>query len=216
MEVSGVYAAICQGLLIDYVLNHPHYLGRRHIYMSSRREVALPWIVVSVIAVLAIIMALVFINLIRPDVFGSGSTEAKPAPAQTTDAPPAVPLPRPSTPAPTSVPASDPGPTSTIPVTQWGVSVEFPQALGPAEYQISGDVVTFPTTLAEQLPAKCGNTAEGWGLSRSESKDAQNTHRVGDFYYGIESPVDSCQANSDLFNKIMGLYGAALNSVSAI
>ncbi|WGD38344.1 hypothetical protein [Lysinibacter sp. HNR] len=185
--------------------------------MSSRREVALPWIIISVIAVLSIVMALVFINIIRPDIFGSGQKEPQPKPSPTAtqkDDIPAIPLPRPTTAAP-APPAVDPGPTATIPITQWGIRVDMPRSLAQPQYTISGNTVNFPTTMATGLPSACGNSPEGWGLSRSQTQDALHTHKVGDFYYAIESPVASCPANTELYNQIIGLYGTVLNSIKS-
>ncbi|MFC4223325.1 hypothetical protein [Lysinibacter cavernae] len=191
--------------------------------MKSNREQLIPWIVVSAIAVVAIIIALVFVSSINATSNDAGeqTNDATPStskPVQGNTKPSTASTPTPSEtdePDTGEIPVVDPGATSELGFAGWNVTGQLSTKLGATSFTVNGDVMNLDSELPRTLPASCATAQSGWGISRSESKTATNTMKVGDAYFGVVKPAESCSENKALFNEIWGLYGAYLKSLKA-
>ncbi|GAA3594374.1 hypothetical protein GCM10022198_17740 [Klugiella xanthotipulae] len=182
--------------------------------MFDRNSKAFPWMIVSIIALVAIVIAVfvvVIVNGARSDEPEAVETTSVLTSAPVaTSTPPAV---EEETPVNSDVPEVEVGPTKSLAVSQWGVTFDYSTKLGAPAYSIEGDTVLVDTALVQTLPESCAAARVGWGFSRTTAADATHVNQVGEYYYGIAMPTSGCSEDSALFDELHGLYAALAASV---
>lgn len=177
---------------------------------ASARPPALPWIVVGIVAVLAIAASIVTVNLVR----GAGaadeaasSTEQSTAPATSE---PTAPAPdddededeSPET-DPDGPPRVDVGETSTMAIDAWGVTSELSQRFGSTQYAIPDNVnLVLSSSLLDEFPESCADMRAGWGATRAE-----------DGTYSVLRPAETCAEAPELYDEVWGLVAAWVETI---
>ncbi|PRI11575.1 hypothetical protein [Leucobacter massiliensis] len=168
---------------------------------------AVPWIVVGVIAVIAIVASIVVVNLAR----GAGSEPAATSgPTRTSTE-----SPRPTSPEPSSSPDADDdaeaekpgdevprvevGPTMELAIPQWGVTSELSSRFGSTSYVLeNGNTeLWLSSDLIAQLPCE-GN----WGAVQTAGGK-----------YEVLRPAERCAAAPELYDELWGLTDAFVQTI---
>ena len=171
----------------------------------------MPWVVVGVVALVAIIGATFLIGGIR-----GGGNEATPAPVEKVE--PVAPKPSPSTtdtdktkeevveePKDDVAPTVEVGATYPIPVPQWDATFDLSDRLGSScGYNIEGDNLVMCTDLVESFPESCSALRTGWGITKTaEGK------------FELLRPEGTCEESKALYDNVWGLMQAAADSMKA-
>lgn len=171
--------------------------------VEDRGAQAKPWIVVGIIAVLAIIASIIVVNVVRGA--GEAGPTAAPSPQQTSGS---AQTPTPSeepdeTEEPADedgdVPQVDPGETMTLSISQWGVSGELSNKFGSTNYTLeNGNTeLWLSSPLINQLPC------EGpWGVVRTAGGG-----------YEVLKPAERCAAAPEVYDELWGLTDAFVKSI---
>lgn len=184
--------------------------------VKKRSGKALPWIIVGAVAVIALIVALVFVNN------ATGDTQETPAPTETTteepttepatETPSEEPSEEPETPTATEAPKVDVGGTYPLDISYAGISVLAPSKLNPNAWYVpgTGDEVMFHSTLMGTFPASCADmrSVEGkspWGIK----KDASGK-------WTVIRPATSCAAAPELYDEVWGLVQSIADSAKPL
>ena len=165
---------------------------------------ALPWIIVAIVAVVAIAAALFIVGALR------GGEDPAPAPAPTTS-----PTTSPSTPTTSPSPDVSPTPTGDRPpevevgstmllnVPQWGISADLSSRFGQANYVIdANDRLVLTSSLTNSLPESCAAMRQEWGIQR-----------VDGTRYEVLKPAQRCSAAPELYDELWGLTAAMVESI---
>lgn len=181
---------------------------------------ALPWIVVGAIAVIAIIVCIVLVNMARG---GSGDENASNQEPTASSAPSATPSPSSGTDDaadsdadadaaeeededPNEVPAVDVGPTSTLDIPAWGVTSQLSQKFGTTSYVIPDSVnLQLSSPLINSLPDECAAMRTQWGVTQG-----------ADGTYSVLKPAERCEAAPELYDELWGLTDAFAKSVAPV
>ncbi|QBE48314.1 hypothetical protein [Leucobacter triazinivorans] len=169
---------------------------------------AKPWIIVGLVAVLAIIVSIVVVNLVRGADAGSGSGEASDQTAEPTTPPPTTPdAPEEGEgegeddpePPEDDVPRVEVGPTMELPIPQWGVNGQLSSKFGSTSYTLeNGNTeLWLDSALIRQLPCE-GN----WGATQ-----------LAEGQYEVLRPAESCAAAPELYEELWGLTDAFVQSI---
>jgi len=172
---------------------------------SDRAGRAKPWIVVGIIAVLAIVASITVVNLARGGGQDPASSTAGPStsePAPQTTAPPTT---DPEEETPTEEPEEDKvpkvevGPTMSLPITQLGVTSQLSGKFGSTLYRIENNntEIHLDSALISQLPCE-GN----WGAVRTESGK-----------FEVLKPAERCAAAPELYDELWGLTDAWVKTI---
>lgn len=180
---------------------------------------ALPWIVISAVALLLLIGALIFVNMMTGD-----DTETTPTPEPTaTEEPPApsetpseTPSEEPSiepTPSATEAPDVEVGNTGTMEISYAGISVDFSYKLTDIQwfYQAGPpERVMIETGLMNSFPDSCAAMRSPvgqspWGI---EALDTGG--------WGVVRPEGTCAANPELYDEVWGLMQALADSAKPL
>ncbi len=169
---------------------------------------AKPWIIVGIVAVLAIVVSILVVNLAR------GQEEAAPAPTSTpSPAPTASPTPTPS-PDPqkpeeepeedeNAVPKVEVGETIPFPIGPWNATSSWPQRLGGASFEIpDNENLRLSGELFSSFPDSCAAMRTEWGVT----KQANGTFEVA-------KPATKCEAAPELYDEVWGLLDAWAQSI---
>lgn len=174
----------------------------------SRSPHLIPWIVVGMVAVLAILISVIAVNVSRGN--GADATldpaptavSVKPAPAPTSQPEPSA-DPAPETHPDDRAPNVDVGSTSTMAIPQWDASTEVSGRFGSLNYMFEGETMKISSALTDSFPASCGAEMKtGWGVER-----------VNGTSYRVVKPATQCADSPELFDQIWGLTQAMADAI---
>ncbi|MBL3700601.1 hypothetical protein D3228_13275 [Leucobacter luti] len=166
---------------------------------------AKPWIVVGIVAVLAIVASIVVLNIARgqgePETTAQPTATSSPTQSQTT-------APQPSTPAPSEtespesdddeVPSVDVGETIPFPIGPWNATSQWPQRLGGASFNIGADdELRLTGDLFNSFPESCAAMRTAWGATK-----------LPDGTFEVAKPATKCEAAPELYDEVWGLLDA--------
>lgn len=179
----------------------------------DRTAQAKPWIIVGIVAVVAILTSIIVLNMAR----GDDSAGAKPTPTSSPSASPKPTTTKPATPEKEKPetekpdedkpPVVDVGMTSPFPITQWGASSQWPGRLGAASYALSGpDNAELRLTgeLFDSFPESCKAMRQEWGATR-----------LADGSFEVAKPAAKCEAAPELYDEVWGLLHAWTETIAA-
>lgn len=187
---------------------------------GKRPNAALPWIIVGIVTVLALIGSLIFISTVN----GSGETKPEtttepPATSPGTEQPSTDPTeetpsetPKPA-PEPTKPPKADVGSTIPMDIGPAGISVDASNKLEPnGWFVIGGDTnrVTWESNLMNSFPDSCAamrspSLQSPWGIEQ----DATGK-------WIVVRPSGICEADPELYNEVWGLMQALADSAKPL
>lgn len=177
---------------------------------KTRNPAMIPWIVVGLAAVLAILVSVLVVNLSRGDTEASPEPTQTAAPAQPSTKPTTKPTTKPSpTPSPEPSPSRDRAPsvdvgtTSTMRIDQWNAVTEVSGRFGALNYVFDGETMKITSALTDSFPASCGEAMKtGWGIER-----------VNGTSYRVVKPAASCADSPELFDQVWGLTQAMADAI---
>ncbi|QAB17089.1 hypothetical protein Leucomu_03405 [Leucobacter muris] len=171
----------------------------------DRSAQAKPWIVVGIVAVLAIIASIVILNLAR------GSEQAPQPTAQpTTQAPTTT---SPTTPAddddddsdaeqPEGPPAVDVGATYDMAIGPWDATSQISQRFGSISFNIpDGTNLVLTSDLLNSFPESCAAMRQGWGATKTGAG------------YEVLKPAERCAEAPELYDEVWGLVDAWVKTI---
>ncbi|GAA1598589.1 hypothetical protein [Leucobacter chromiireducens] len=176
----------------------------------DRAAQAKPWIVVGIVALLAILASIVVVNIAR----GQGDAEpSTPKPTATEQPSTEQPDPKPTTPVTEkpetekpdedTVPSVDVGPTSSFPIGPWNASSEWPQRLGAANFEIpDASHLKLSGELFNSFPESCAAMRGEWGATK-----------LPDGKFEVAKPAATCEAAPELYDQVWGLLDAWVKSI---
>ncbi|MBB4072002.1 hypothetical protein [Canibacter oris] len=165
----------------------------------------LPWIVVGVIAIIALVGATVFVNQFKaaqnsPETVTTAAENSEPSNGQTTTTTPNQSSAEQQISA--AVPQVSVGETYTLDITQWEKKFEVSNKLRGLRYElVEGDTkAVLSIALVEELPESCAAMREQFGFKRDGDK------------FEVFKPATVCAAAPELYNEIWGLLEAAVKT----
>lgn len=175
---------------------------------SDRGAKMKPWVIVGIVAVVAIIASIVVVNIAR----GTGETEAEKPAAPTTTQTPTTPSP---TPAPDDeddgkkdekkddgVPKVEVGPTNTMQIGPWNATSEISQRFGSVSFNIpDGSNLVLSSDLLSQFPDSCADDRDGWGATKNGND------------YEVLKPANRCTEAPELYDEVWGLVDAWVDTI---
>lgn len=194
-------------------MSEDDFFNFEEVEERQRSPHLIPWLVTGIIAILALLLSVVVLNISRDD--GKNDAEEPPAgveePAEPDEETPDE---APDTevepePEPEVDPARpddaidtshvDPGETYFLKVEWdgWHVSTEVSNKFSPWEYRLEGEgnkYLILDSELIDSLPASCEHMVDSWGLEHAD-----------DGNYKAMSPQEMCAANTSLYTEILGL-----------
>lgn len=180
------------------------------------RRNAVPWLVVSIISLLAVLIAIVIVGTARLDAVAARSISASIASEASVASE--------SEEEQTSEEAEDPlpstsGVTVTLDITQWNVSIKAPKELASISYRLSSsDIAQFSSDAENALPTECSTLKGGWAIQRTQGTSASggiDPVTTGGYTYSLIVPSTACADDPDAVIYITGLFRVALASISA-
>lgn len=178
-------------------------------------KAAMPWIVVSAVAVLALGGAFVVVNALGDDEPKPEPTTEAPTPAPTTAAPekPETETPKPGAEKP-GAPEAEVGPNPiSMDISYAGISVESSQKLtNPQWFYLAGppERVMFESGLMNSFPDACSAMRSPvgespWGIEKSaEGK------------WTVVRPAGTCSVDEKLYDEVWGLMQALADSAKPL
>ncbi|MBC9928196.1 MULTISPECIES: hypothetical protein [unclassified Leucobacter] len=173
---------------------------------NTRNPALIPWIVVGLASVLAILVSILVMNLSR------GGADVSADPIQTTE--PAVTSPKPTT-SPTTKPTAEPTPssdrapsvdvgtTSSMRIDQWNAVTDVSGRFGALNYVFDGETMQITSALTDSFPASCGAAMKtGWGIER-----------VAGTSYKVVKPAGQCADSPELYDQVWGLMQAMADAI---
>lgn len=173
---------------------------------AERSGSAKPWIVVGIIAVLAIVASIAVVTIARgggqdPDSSATAPATSEPAPEttqpDTTPDPEETPSEEPEE---DQVPKVDVGPRpEKLDIDQWGVTSQLSSKFGVTQYRIENNnsELWLDSALIRQLPC------EGkWGAVRTEAGE-----------FEVLKPAERCAAAPELYDELWGLTDAWVKTI---
>lgn len=171
----------------------------------KRSPHALPWIVVGIVVIIALIVSTLLVRNLRsntddeatkPD---NSSSNSQPSPDDSEDDE--------EEPAEPEVPDVEVGQTFPLRITQWGTQVQISQKFGGVWYELSGDPVAahLSAPIIDQLPEECAEMRTQFGFTQNS-----------DGALGVMKPDAKCDADPQLYNEIWGLLDAAAATAEAL
>ncbi|GAA1630165.1 hypothetical protein [Leucobacter chromiireducens] len=177
----------------------------------DRTTSAKPWIIVGIVAVVAILASIVVLNLARGGDDPAPTTAPTTQAPTTTTAPTTTPSPseKPETeePDPDEPPVVDVGDTYAFPITQWNVTSQWPVRLGGATYALSGQdnaELRLSGDLFNSFPEACAAMRTQWGANRQP-----------DGTFEVAKPASACSAAPELYDEVWGLLNAWVGTMKA-
>ena len=144
-----------------------------------------------------------------------------PSPTKTTESPTPTPSPTQTTESPTPTPTPTPtttvdvGPTAPLDVSPWGVTFDLSTKFGATQWQITGNTLTMNNTLINSFPESCAALRTGWGVTKAQPPARSGVVVAGNAY-NLAKPTGTCQADPDLYNEILGLTQAMVNTAKVL
>lgn len=172
---------------------------------SSRVMGAKPWIIVGIVAVVALVGSILVVNIAR------GGDEAKPPTATQTQSPTTTSKPtttaKPETTEPVkttdSVPQVEVGATNVMPIGPWDATSQLSQKFGSTSFNIPDGVnLVLTSNLLDSFPESCAAMRQEWGATRLENGS-----------YEVRKPATSCKAAPELYDEIWGLTAAWVKTI---
>ncbi|MCW2288474.1 hypothetical protein EDF60_0596 [Leucobacter luti] len=176
---------------------------------SSRAQAAKPWIIVGVVAVLAIIGAIVVLNMARGQ--EAPAPTASPTTTPTTSqqtTPPTTPSTQPTEKPETEkpddeVPSVEVGDTIVFPIGPWNATSQWPQRLGGASFEIPTQTdLRLSGELFNSFPAECEAMRTQWGATK-----------LADGSFEVAKPATKCAAAPELYDEVWGLLDAWVKTI---
>lgn len=172
---------------------------------STRHPALVPWIVVGGVAILAILISIIMVNVTR-----SSNAEAEPAPTSepvvVSPAPTNTASPKPTVepePEADTAPTVDVGNTSEMRIDQWNAVTQVSGRFGALNYVVEGETMRITSALTDSFPASCGPTMKtGWGVER-----------VGGTTYQVVKPASKCADSPELYDQVWGLTQAMADAI---
>lgn len=184
---------------------------------SSRGNVTssrLPWIIVGAVAVIAIVVSIVVVNIAR-------GTESAPEANTNTTTEPTTPQPEPEsdTPSPTTpetpkpeerpkdeAPSVEVGPTDVMLIGPWNATSQLSQRFGPARFEIPDNVnLQLSSGLLDSFPESCAAMRTAWGATR-----------LDDGTFQVRKPAESCAEAPELYDTVWGLVTAWVETIKPV
>lgn len=168
-----------------------------------------PWIIVGVVALVAIILAVVVVTVAR----GGGDSAATRTTAPKAPKTSTVPKPEPKTPEVTEtpeapkegeVPKVDVGQTMELRIPSWNVTSQLSGKFGQTSYSFPhNDNVTLilDSPLINSLPESCRAMRTQWGVTRLESGA-----------FEVAKPAERCTEAPEVYDELWGLTDAFAKS----
>lgn len=185
--------------------------------VKKRSSAALPWIIVGAVAVVALVVALVFVNSLTND------SEEAPKPTETTseptttaptsEAPTEEPAPEPEEPTTAEPPKVDVGETYPMDISYADISIVAPAKLNPNAWYVAGtdnDQVMFHSTLMGTFPESCAD------MRSVEGKSPWGIQREADGTWSVIRPTTSCAAAPELYDEVWGLLQSIADSATPL
>lgn len=176
---------------------------------TNRGSQAKPWIIVGLVAVLALVGSIMVVNMAR----GGDDTAAKPttsAPQETTSTsstPSDTPKPEKTDepkPDENTVPSVEVGATNRLPIGPWNATSELSQKLGSTTFNIPDGVnLTLTSDLLNSFPEECADMRQAWGATLLENGS-----------YEIRKPATRCAAAPELYDEVWGLVAAWIETIT--
>ncbi|HUH53817.1 MAG TPA: hypothetical protein VLZ31_07260 [Microbacteriaceae bacterium] len=191
-------------------MNEDNFFEFEDVDGGARSPHLIPWLVTGLIAIVALLIAVVVLNVSR----GALNAEPEPAPPAVEEPSEAEP-PASETPETSPEPESDPEPpvgdnpddaidTSHVVAGEtyflevewgWNISTEVPNKLIPWTYTIPDGVhLQLDSELINSLPASCEAQKNSWGLEKTEDGKIK-----------AWSPQQMCEENQSLYTELLGL-----------
>ena len=177
---------------------------------TNRGSRGKPWIIVGLVAVLAIVGSIVVVNMAR----GGDDTTATPsATAATTTEPTTA---SPTTPATTEpeetedptpdadkVPSVEVGDVNELPIGPWNAMSYHSKKLGSTTFAIPDNVnLTLTSDLLNSFPEECADMRQAWGATLLENGS-----------YEVRKPATQCTAAPELYDEVWGLVAAWVETI---
>lgn len=170
----------------------------------------LPWIIVGAVAIIAIIVSIVVVNVAR------GSDNAPEANTNTTTTEPEATQPETPEPTPTTpekpapeekpkdeVPSVEVGPTNVMLIGPWNATSQLSQRFGSASFVIPDNVnLELSSGLLDSFPESCKAMRTAWGATR-----------LDDGTYQVRKPAESCAEAPELYDTVWGLTAAWVDTI---
>ena len=172
----------------------------------QRSPHTLPWLVVSAMVIVALVMSAVLVRVLRTE---EPAAAPEPAPEKPNVQPiaPSEPVEEEPEEDPNAAPEVTVGDTYALRITQWELEVHMSGKLRGSYYELIGDppraIITNP--LIDSLPEECADMRRQFGFERHED----NT-------FTVMKPENTCEADTALYNEIWGLLDAAAKTVQPL
>lgn len=177
---------------------------------SGTTSTRMPWIVVAAVAIIAIVVSIVVVNMSRgaddaPEATTNSSTSEESTAEPDTDSPStSTPeRPEPEKKPADEVPTVEVGPTYPLQVPQWGFTSEISQRFGSTSYLLLDDTqLQLTSDLLNSFPEECAAMREAWGATK-----------LADGSYEVRKPADACAAAPELYDTVWGLTAAWIDTI---
>lgn len=176
---------------------------------TPRAQAAKPWIIVGVVAVLAIIGAIVVLNMARgqadPAPTAAPTTTPTTTPTTAPTTPSTQPTEKPETEKPDEdeVPSVDVGDTIPFPIGPWNATSQWPQRLGGASFNIPTESdLRLTGDLFNSFPAECAAMRTEWGATK-----------LANGSFEVAKPATKCAAAPELYDEVWGLLDAWVKTI---
>lgn len=174
---------------------------------GSTTSTRLPWIIVGAVAIVAIIVSIVVVNVAR------GSESAPEATTNTTTTEPETTQPEPETTTPEApkpvekpkdqAPSVEVGPTVTMQIVPWTVTSELSQRFGQTSFNIPDGVnLELTSELLNSFPESCAAMRTAWGATKLE-----------DGTFQVRKPAEGCAEAPELYDTVWGLVAAWVDTI---
>ncbi|MBK0417871.1 hypothetical protein JD276_02325 [Leucobacter sp. CSA1] len=158
-----------------------------------------PWIVVGIIAVVALIISIVIVTVARS---GEGAASDGGRTPTQTEAPATEEPEETDAPDEESVPSVDVGDTFDVPIGAWGVTAQASQKFGSIWYDLQGENLVLSSPLIDSLPDSCAEMRSQWGITRTPAGE-----------YEVLKPAERCEAAPEVYDELWGLTAAMAESI---
>lgn len=177
---------------------------------QQRHQGSLPWVIVGVIVVLALVASALVIHFVRNQQQSDSARSSQTAPAETEGEGSASSNQNDeeeSSSQSDDVPMAEVGGTFQLRITQWDQQVALSHKLGGVRYELKSgpDRVVLSADLINQLPASCAQMREEFGFLKTASGK-----------FEVLKPQQVCKADRELYNEIWGLLDAAAKTAAAL
>lgn len=179
---------------------------------------AKPWIVVGIIAVVAIVVSIFVLNLVR-----GGGSETNRSPEASTAAPTETSSPTTGAEDDTDKaddddkekkddernsdepPEVEVGNTNTLPIGPWNATSELSQRFGSAYFSIPDNVnLTLTSDLLNSFPDSCADMRQEWGATKLDGGG-----------YEVRKPAKTCEDAPELYDEVWGLTAAWVDTIES-